>query len=299
MCWCRLAIPSLIFKPKDLVSIPQLVAFALQADGWYLRQDIIWAKPAPMPESVRDRCTKSHEYIFLLTKSERYYFDAVAVQERAVGGSPVRKSHKGKTAYESGDCHHRTKVGLCEVGEVEHRNLRDVWRISTRGFKGAHFATFPPELPERCIKAGTSERGCCPTCGAPWKRIVEKQRVATRPEADTKVTGDSLTDGNRDPKRHVTRTETIGWQQTCKCPAHEPIPCTVLDPFLGSGTTALMAEHLGRNWIGCELNSEYAEIARQRISGGYTPPKARTATRRRPRHMINQLQLPGIVEATR
>ncbi len=279
-------IPSWVTEPTPVIE-----------PGFYLRQDIVWAKPAPMPESVRDRCTKSHEYIFLLSKSERYYFDAIAVQEPVSGGAHHRGNGvNGKATGKRFGDKQNDSFSSAVTGLVEHRNLRDVWRISTRGFKGAHFATFPPELPERCIKAGTSERGCCPTCGAPWKRIVEKQRVATRPGVDTKVTGDAMTDGNRDPKRHVTRTVTTGWNQTCKCPAHEPIPCTVIDPFLGSGTTALMAEHLGRNWLGCELNPEYAEIARQRIAGGYTPPKARTATRRRPRHMINQLKLPGIAE---
>lgn len=260
-------------KPKDLVGIPWRMAFALQAAGWYLRQDIIWSKPSPMPESVRDRCTKSHEYIFLLTKSERYYFDAIAIQEKAAGNDPRQSNHKNATRFASGHDEHRTAVGLTKVGAVEYRNARSVWRISTAGFPGAHFATFPPALPERCIKAGTSERGCCPTCGAPWKRIVEKQRVATRPGTDTKTTGDSMVDGNRDPLRHVTRTVTTGWQQTCKCPEHEPSPCTVLDPFLGSGTTAMMADHLGRNWLGCELNPEYAAMAEARISAGYKPPK--------------------------
>ena len=268
-------------KRKDLVGIPWRLAFALQDAGWYLRQDIIWSKPSPMPESVRDRCTKSHEYIFLLTKSERYYFDAIAIQEKAAGtahsrrgvGSPDSPGVNPKAAGKKFGTKQNASFSAAVTDVVEHRNARSVWKISSAGFPGAHFATFPPALPERCIKAGTSERGCCPDCGAPWKRIVEKQRVATRPGTDTKTTGDSMVDGNRDPLRHVTRTVTTGWQPTCKCEAAAPVPCTVLDPFFGAGTTGLVANHLGRNYIGCELNSEYAKMAEDRIAVGYQPKK--------------------------
>ena len=146
-------------KPKDLVGIPWRVAFALQADGWYLRQDIIWHKPNPMPESVKDRCTKAHEYIFLLSKSPRYHFDAKAIAEPAVGNAPGNKNHKGRTAYENGDTKMRTKVGLTEIGARETRNKRSVWTVTTKPFKGAHFAVFPPDLIEPCILAGCPEGG--------------------------------------------------------------------------------------------------------------------------------------------
>ena len=150
-------------KPKDLIGIPWRVAFALQADGWYLRQDIIWHKPNPMPESVRDRCTKAHEYIFLLSKSEKYYFDSEAIKEPAVSEKPAgNKRHKYADAYAAGESEeHRTKAGLLALTGVqwEKRNRRSVWSVATRPFKGAHFATFPPDLIEPCVLAG------CPVGG--------------------------------------------------------------------------------------------------------------------------------------
>ena len=143
-------------KPKDLIGIPWLVAFALRADGWYLRQDIIWHKPNPMPESVTDRCTKAHEYIFLLTKGPRYYFDHEAIKERAVGGVPGNtKPTKGGRAYADGEAKHRTAANLHKMGPVERRSRRSVWTVATKPFKGAHFATFPPDLIEPCILAGS------------------------------------------------------------------------------------------------------------------------------------------------
>ncbi len=146
-------------KPKDLIGIPWRVAFALQADGWYLRQDIIWHKPNPMPESVTDRCTKAHEYIFLLAKSERYYCDMEAIKEKAVGDAPGNVNHKGKTAYENGDEKMRTKVGLTKIGQSEIRNRRSVWTVPTQPCAGAHFATFPPDLILPAIKAGCPKDG--------------------------------------------------------------------------------------------------------------------------------------------
>jgi DNA modification methylase len=143
-------------KPKDLIGIPWRVAFALQADGWYLRQDIIWHKPNPMPESVRDRCTKAHEYIFLLSKSARYYFDGEAIFEKASGAAPGNiKPTKGAREYLGGAMKHRTAANLHKVCARETRNRRSVWTVATTPFKGAHFATFPPAIPELCIKAAS------------------------------------------------------------------------------------------------------------------------------------------------
>lgn len=145
-------------KGKSLLGIPWRVAFALQADGWYLRQDIIWHKPNPMPESVTDRCTKAHEYLFLLAKSERYYFDAEAMKEPASNRSMGNRSHKYSAAYEASDTEeHRTKAGLLALADVtwEKRNRRSVWTVATKPFKEAHFATFPPDLIEPCILAGS------------------------------------------------------------------------------------------------------------------------------------------------
>jgi DNA modification methylase len=147
-------------KHKDLVGIPWMLAFALRADGWYLRQDIIWHKPNPMPESVTDRCTKAHEYLFLLSKSERYFYDNEAMQEQATGLAPGNKTHKYTEAYANSKTEeHRTKAGLKGVGARETRNRRSVWTVSTRPYRGAHFATFPPALIEPCILAGCPKGG--------------------------------------------------------------------------------------------------------------------------------------------
>ena len=146
-------------KNKDLIGIPWMLAFALRADGWYLRQDIIWNKPNPMPESVRDRCTKAHEYVFLLSKSPRYYFDNEAIKEPAVSEKVAgNKRHKYADAYaNSSSEEHRTKAGLLDLANREWvtRNRRSVWEIATRPYKGAHFAVFPPDLIEPCVLAGT------------------------------------------------------------------------------------------------------------------------------------------------
>lgn len=204
-------------KPKDLVGIPWRVAFALQVDGWYLRSDIIWAKPNPMPESVTDRPTKSHEYIFLLTKSERYYYNVDAIKEPSIyfddnqnGIRPVYKdarSYDGKHSDKQRG-HGRRHAGFNDRWDLmsKHeqcsamRNKRSVWNISTYPYTGAHFATFPEEIPSICIKAGSRE-------------------------------GD-----------------------------------LILDPFMGSGTVAMIAKRLKRNYVGIELNPQYIAMAEKRIS---------------------------------
>jgi len=156
-------------KEKDLIGIPWMLAFALRSDGWYLRQDIIWSKPNPMPESVRDRCTKSHEYVFLLSKSQNYYFDVDVIKEPTIDGKKLKRK-------------------------------KSVWNINKKSYKDAHFAVYPPELIIPCIKAGSKK-------------------------------GD-----------------------------------IVLDPFIGSGTTAVVARDLGRNYIGCELHEDYSKLIENRIS---------------------------------
>lgn len=254
---------------KQLKGIPWRVAFALQADGWWLRQDIIWAKPNPMPESVRDRCTKAHEYVFLLTKSERYYYDSEAVSEPVE--SRWEESHY-KYYRGKGTSHKKSQVATCS-GEHSMagayakptRNRRSVWTVTTKPYSGAHFAVMPPDLVEPCIKAGCPEQ-CCSVCGAGYERITQRDRAATRPGKATKTTGDSLVDGNRDPQRHITTVSTLGWAPACDCAASGTMPGTVLDPFAGSGTTLAVAAELGRSGIGCELNPEYIELAEQRIA---------------------------------
>jgi DNA modification methylase len=203
-------------KHKDLIGIPWMLAFALRADGWYLRQDIIWHKPSPMPESVRDRCTKAHEYMFLLSKSEKYFFDNEAIKEPSTGRSVRNNGHKYTQAYESaGDERMRTKAGLAKLdGKVfEIKNKRSVWTVATRPYKGAHFATFPPALIEPCILAGS--------------RI-----------------GD-----------------------------------IVLDPFMGSGTTAQVAMQHGRQYLGCELNPTYKDLQEERIQTQIKPKKVSAVER--------------------
>ncbi len=191
-------------KPKDLVGIPWRVAFALQADGWYLRSDIIWAKPNPMPESVRDRPTKSHEYLFLLAKSEKYYFDQDAVREPNLEASVDR--YKDKTGFTIPEAWKRNEIPI-SGGKKDNwnlnaagRNRRTVWTIATQPYKGSHFATFPEKLVRPCILAG------CPIDG------------------------------------------------------------TVLDPFGGSGTVGKVAGDLGRQWILCELNPAYIDLAEKRTA---------------------------------
>jgi site-specific DNA-methyltransferase (adenine-specific) len=145
-------------KHKDLVGIPWMLAFALRADGWYLRQDIIWHKPNPMPESVRDRCTKAHEYIFLMSKSPKYYFDSEAMKEPSTNLGKTKIRFGGNKYGDSDDPKHATKSGN-EYTDTGFRNKRSVWSVTTRPFKGAHFATFPPALIEPCILAGCPEGG--------------------------------------------------------------------------------------------------------------------------------------------
>ncbi len=267
---------------KNLIGIPWMAAFALRNDGWILRSEICWHKKNSMPESVTDRPSRAHEHIFMLTKSAKYYYDLVAVAEPATCRTPGNQNHKGKAAYEGGDEKHRTKAGLSDVPAGETRNLRSVWSLSSEPYKGAHFAVFPSEIPRRAIKSATSEGGCCSSCGTPYQRLIKKTRVPTRPGNDSKVNrasdkeaspynghnGDVV--GNRDPRRHVTRTETIGWKSGCKCVdetgnPHPPVPCVVLDIFSGSGTSGMVANELGRRYIGLELNPEYAEMSRERI----------------------------------
>ena len=187
-----------VIKPKDLVGIPWRVAFALQADGWWLRSDIIWAKSNTMPESVTDRPTKAHEYIFLLTKSRRYYYDACAVAEPISESYASDKRPHGVLRQRLYEKSKYVTAGMIEAGvgdfptgeRVTTRNLRTVWEICTQPRKEAHFATFPDKIPEICIKAGTSQKGQCAKCGSPRKRVTEKERTATRPGATTSKFGD-------------------------------------------------------------------------------------------------------------
>lgn len=259
-------------KPKDLVGIPWMLAFALRADGWYLRSDIIWHKPNPMPESVTDRPTKAHEYIFLLTKSKHYFYDAEAIKEPSIDGT----SRKDENPLERKRFPTSTVNGVRDRNKVfPMANKRTVWSITTQPFPEAHFATFPEELPFICIKAGTSEHGCCAQCSAPYERVLEKAgtvRFKNGHQNKAKVIIEQqrgLTSLNT--SMHTTNSmpvyATTGWQPTCTCETRNSQLANplVLDPFSGAGTTAVVAKGLGRDYLGIELNPAYITIADNRL----------------------------------
>lgn len=207
------------FKNKDLMLMPARTAIALCDAGWWIRQDIIWAKANPMPESVTDRCTKAHEYIFLMAKAARYFYDAEAVKEKG-----VEYERKGGTAPWTADSGHTNGVGSAtfhQMAGAAGRNKRSVWNINTQPFKEAHFATFPMELPTTCIKAGTSERGQCPTCGKAWVRVVDVgyenpgNRSTNGPRSSERKHIDFGTAGYE--QRLERRSTTLGWRPDCAC----------------------------------------------------------------------------------
>jgi DNA modification methylase len=261
--------PSKGIKPKDLIGIPWRVAFALQADGWYLRQDIIWHKPNPMPESVRDRCTKAHEYIFLLSKNVKYYFDNEAIKEDAK--YPQSPNSPQSIKKGQGEFGMDTRGGLSKIGALAKRNKRSVWTITTKTFKGAHFATFPKDLIEPCVLAGCPEKVCV-QCSEPYKLKVDIKRIPRwelspndpryRPSKYENA-HDSL---NGNTRHSVTETKPLGLEKQCDCQTNETKGGTVLDPFGGSGTTGIVAASHNRNAILLELNAEYIELAKARIN---------------------------------
>lgn len=257
-------------KPKDLAGIPWRVALAMQADGWWLRQDIIWAKPSPMPESVTDRCTKAHEYIFLLTKSERYFFDNVAIREDFADDRMGRDGSRLESERNRGGrTDGWTKPNNIDPSANGGRNKRSVWTISTKPYSGAHFAVFPPEIPELAILAGTSEAGACPICMTPFERVIEKDRQPTRHGTGSKYNdGEAGDPGHGNPERHCTTIVSKGWQQACKCELPENVrteKCVVLDPFCGSGTTIDVAREMGCAAIGIELSDDYCRLICDRL----------------------------------
>jgi DNA modification methylase len=258
-------------KPKDFIGIPWAVAFALRADGWYLRSDIIWAKSNPMPESVTDRPTKAHEYLFLLSKSGRYYYDAEAIADDAqtvAGATWAERKAAGAIAGNIGSSetyqrgvHGNGSAGSNLTRQDGRRNKRSVWTVATQPFSEAHFATFPPDLIEPCIKAGTSEKGCCAKCGAPWKRDVERTAMVIDRSERTHEKGRTRASGTM---LEPPKSTTLGWSPSCSCDAGV-VPCTVLDCFGGAGTTALVADRLQRSAILIELNESYSEMAKRRV----------------------------------
>lgn len=292
-------------KPKDLIGIPWRVALALQADGWYLRSDIVWAKPNTMPESVTDRPTKAHEYIFLLTKSQRYFYDAEAIKEPAKiwegqsgrfersgavsqhilpgqAAAQHRPNRNGKSAFRGQGHFRETNNGpanrdgrdIKNVGTSPTRNKRSVWTVATRAYSGAHFATFSPELVEPMILAGSSPKAC-PHCRAPWERVLEKQ---TEYDHTTTQHGKSKNgpyasqtgsgEGTHDVRHGVfSHSRTIGWRPTCQCENNDGSgKCIVLDPFAGTATAGVVAAKHGRQFVGTELNPKYIQLAKGRTA---------------------------------
>lgn len=259
-------------KPKDLCLIPFRVAIAAQSDGWWVRSVIIWSKPNPMPESVKDRPTRAHEYILMLTKSAKYYWDMELVKEESACGY---KSNLGVPTS-------ATRTSMNKTNEYKiSRNIRSVWEFPTKGFSGAHFAVFPEKLPELCIKAATSDEGCCSKCGSPYERIVKRTRL-TRPELSKddprywpSTYNGAYGDINGKGDAGYTVTETLGWRPTCKCNASKS-QSVVLDPFMGSGTTLCVARRLGRYSVGYELSKEYCDLAIERLNGIKNGKRKRT-----------------------
>ena len=340
-------------KPKDLCLIPFRVAIAAQEDGWWVRSIIIWNKPNPMPESVTDRPTESHEYILMLTKSGAPLFwthrDHEGTREKPKADYRwVNQINKDEVDIAPGDWKVKIKCPVCEVtgkvnihlgldvwqeakcttcnGEKETqlwkrinlwrghdyywdaeavrenhnshykttampdskrfggdavvgnkaireeriietngRNLRSVWTFATQPFPEAHFAVFPEKLPELCIKAATPGMGVCAKCGVPWDRITEHKNMVIN-----KTDGYAKASGNRTATAGTmvspAETKTIGWKPTCKCKTTlPPVPATVLDPFMGAGTTLWAAKKLNRKSIGFDISGEYCELSKKRI----------------------------------
>lgn len=232
------------------------------------------SKPNPMPESVTDRPTKSHEYVFLLSKRPRYFYDADAIRE--AHKEPNRgNGERDRVNYNTGGIIGRGRVGEYEEGvrlyNPAGRNRRTVWEIATQPMPDAHFATFPEALVEPCIKAGTSARGACPKCGAPWRRVVDLERSDV-PRCNSKSAGRrDCNYGDSDSTTLRARKIVVrggDWQPSCTCGTEETVPCIVLDPFGGSGTVAKVARDLGRSSILIEINPEYVQIAKKRLRIG-------------------------------
>ena len=297
-------------KPKDLIGIPFLLAMALRDDGWYWRSIIPWICRNKLPQSVKDRPVADLEYVLMMTKTAKPYYDYAAV--RVPAAQPSRKrsdrfggvKHTGETTKHSdGGVFTGTVERSRRASDSFFDSLRSILDggigllhnedeeplaivANTQGTRLKHFATFPSRLLEPMILASTSEYGCCPKCGAPWTRILQKEKVMReRPNSLTKRSGEDGT-GNFCPNDVAGVTfVTTGWSPTCDCTemspdfigddpakmivgtcnAPQPVPCTVCDIFFGSGTTGMVSRKLGRHFVGIELNQEYIEIARQRI----------------------------------
>lgn len=291
--------------PKQLIGQPWRIAFALQADGWWLRSALPWVKRSAMPEADPDRPSSALEHVFMFTKSARCYWDREAVRVKAAGATIQRDKYSRILAEDGPQAvrhDHETQV------DPSGRNFRNTdlyfeslkppygmifvgdepvgLDVTPEGLKEKHFASFPRKLIRPLICVSTSEKGCCPECGAPWMRVIERDRRTTRPARDNKQDNTGM--ANRDHERHVTDVKTLGWKPGCGCvgvigrdsPAamgeieKRPLAaCTVLDPFVGSGQAGIVATQQGRKFIGIDASETYCEMARRRIANPEPEPE--------------------------
>jgi DNA modification methylase len=249
-------------KPKELMGIPWMLAFALRARGWHLRSEIIWHKRNTTPESVTDRPTKSHETVFLLTKQPTYYYDNEAIKEK--GNIPAG------TLAAKGSTHRASQFGV-NSRPPEYwvctgtRNCRDVWTIANEPLTGIdHFAPFPKTLVKPMVLAGTSAAGCCSKCGAPWVRTFDRIAIKEYHYQKIGIPSEGEQRGRRDGQCGSSQYAPSGWSPSCSCNVGV-VPCRVLDIFAGTGTTGIVANALGRNVVLIEANPKYAAMAQQRI----------------------------------
>jgi DNA modification methylase len=240
--FCKKAVPEYGLKPKELTGVPWLFAIAMRKDGWYVRSDIIWAKTNPMPDSAKDRPSKSYEHILLFTKSPNYFYDwyAIADQQKEISIKRAKSKNSVEQRKDFGDNNYAISGSnqdktykklrhLIDTGATIVCNRKDVWHMSTANNTFKHFAMYPDHLVEPCLIAGTSSYGCCPKCKTPWNRI--------------------------------ETTET--WEPGCKCGIKEVDNCLILDPFNGSGTTGIVAYNRDRNYVGIDINPEYLQDSRE------------------------------------
>ena len=262
--------------PKSLLMIPARFAIAMQDAGWVLRSEIVWAKPSPMPESVTDRPTKSHEMIYLFAKKPTYYYDAEAIAEPSNEAGRVITLGEKSFSRRQADGQGVTRSGNAladsfAVGST--RNKRTVWTVSPGNFPGAHYATFPPDLIRPCILAGAASRACA-ACGTPWRRVVERSNPSKAMNVGLDMSGGAARTSNPQTSAGLHRNgggvyssaRTLDWQPACRCGTQETRPSLVLDPFMGSGTVAEVCHQEGRDWLGFDLDERSITWTAERLA---------------------------------
>ena len=255
----RLPTPGL--KPKDKCLIPHRFAIAMQEDGWTVRQDIVWAKSNSMPESVTDRCATAHSYVFHFTKQARYFYDGDAIAEPIIKGAAGSTFTTGTTGVNGAG-----RVSQNERIERSTRTARSVWHLPTGQSDLPHYAMLNPEVIRRCVKAGSSQAGCCRTCRAPYVRVTERTAMEIRrSDRGQNIFGGHSTAASGTRRRPPT-CRTLGFAPACSCPdPGPPVPCRVFDPFGGPASVARVAEHLGRHGISLDLSLAYCGLGRDRL----------------------------------